>query len=83
MTMNVNLSFQLEAMVKAKLQQLRSEIEEGLGSGEPTPWNADEIKREGRKKRASGALPLRTPRTRRRSFSSRAPGRFSLKSGSA
>ena len=66
MTMNVNLSPQLEAMVKAKvasglytsasevvrealrlmeqrdrlrsLQQLRSDIQEGLSSWEPTPW---------------------------------------------
>jgi Arc/MetJ-type ribon-helix-helix transcriptional regulator len=54
MTMNVNPSPQLEAVVKARLQQLRSELQEGLSSGEPTPWNADAIKREGRKKRSSG-----------------------------
>lgn len=83
MTMNVNLSPQLEAMVKAKvasglytsasevvrdalrlmeqqdqlravrLQQLRSDIQEGLSSGEPTPWNAEEIKQEGHKRKAS------------------------------
>ncbi len=45
MTMNVNPFPQLEAMVKAKLQQLRSALQEGLSSGEPTPWSADAIKR--------------------------------------
>ena len=83
MTMNVNLSPQLEAMVKAKvasglytsasevvrealrlmeqqdqlravkLQQLRSDIQEGLSSGEPTPWNVEEIMQEGHKRKAS------------------------------
>jgi antitoxin ParD1/3/4 len=81
--MNVNLSPQLEAMVKAKvasglytsasevvrealrlmeqqdqlrslkLQQLRHNIQEGLSSGEPTPWKADEIEQEGHKCKAS------------------------------
>jgi len=83
MTMNVNLSPQLEAMVKAKvasglytsasevvrealrlmgqqdqlsavrLQELRANIQEGLRIGESTPWNADEIKQTGRKRKAS------------------------------
>jgi antitoxin ParD1/3/4 len=83
MTMNVNLSPQLEAMVKAKvasglytsasevvrealrlmeqqdqlrslqLQQLRSDIQEGLASGSPVPWSSDEIKQDGRKRKAS------------------------------
>jgi len=83
MTMNVNLSPQLEAMVKAKvasglytsasevvrealrlmeqqdqlrsvkLQQLRHDIQDGLGSGPPTPWKAEEIKQDGRKRKAS------------------------------
>jgi antitoxin ParD1/3/4 len=83
MTMNVNLSPQLEAMVKAKVasglytsasevvrealrlmeqqdqlrsvkfQQLRADIQEGLDSGPPAPWNADEIKQDGRKRKAS------------------------------
>jgi antitoxin ParD1/3/4 len=82
MTMNVNLSPQLEDMVRqkvasglytsasevvrealrmmeaqdqlraAKLEQLRQDIREGLDSGEPTPWDADEIKREGRQRRS-------------------------------
>ena len=83
MTMNVNLSPQLEAMVKAKvasglytsasevvrealrlmeqqdqlrslqLQQLRSDIQEGLASGSPVPWSPDEIKQDGRKRKTS------------------------------
>jgi antitoxin ParD1/3/4 len=83
MTMNVNLSPHLEAMVKAKvasglytsasevvrealrlmeqqdqlrslqLQQLRSDIQEGLVSGPPVPWSPDEIKQDGRKRKAS------------------------------
>ena len=85
MTMNVNLSHQLEDMVRqkvasglytsasevvrealrmmeaqdqlraAKLEQLRQDIREGLESGEPTPWDAEEIKQEGRQKRADHA----------------------------
>jgi antitoxin ParD1/3/4 len=83
MTMNVSLSPQLEAMVKAKvasglytsasevvrealrlmeqqdqlrslkLQQLRHDIQEGLSSGQPTSWNAEEIKQGGRRRKAS------------------------------
>ena len=83
MTMNVSLSPQLEAMVKAKvasglytsasevvrealrlmeqqdqfrslkLQQLRHDIQEGLSSGESIPWNGEEIKQDGRKRKAS------------------------------
>jgi antitoxin ParD1/3/4 len=82
MTMNVNLTPQLEDMIKQKvasglyvsasevvrealrmmeeqdrlrafkLEQLRQAIRDGLNSGEPTPWDPEEIKREGRKKRA-------------------------------
>ena len=36
-----------------KLDQLRQDIREGLTSGDPTPWNPDEIKKEGRKRRAT------------------------------
>ena len=87
MTMNVNLSPQLEEMVKAKvasgiytsasevvrealrlmehqdklrslqLHHLRSDIQEGLSSGEPTPWKPDEIKQDGRKRKASRRAP--------------------------
>lgn len=85
MTMNVNLTPQLEEMVKkkvasglynsasevvrdalrlmdeqdrlraAKLEQLRQDIRAGLDSGDPTPWDAEEIKRDGRKRRAKRA----------------------------
>lgn len=83
MTMNVNLTPQLEEMVKrkvasglytsasevvrealrlmeeqdrlraAKLEHLRQAIRDGLNSGEPTPWDPEEIKRQGRKRRAA------------------------------
>ena len=82
--MNVNLTPQLEEMVRqkvasglytsasevirealrlmdeqdrvraVKLEQLREAIRDGLNSGEPTPWDPLEIKREGRKRRAAG-----------------------------
>jgi antitoxin ParD1/3/4 len=35
-----------------KLEQLRQDIQEGINSGEPTPWSAEEIKQEGRQRRA-------------------------------
>lgn len=82
MPMNVNLTPQLESLVKqkvasglynsasevvrealrlmeeqdrwraVKLEQLRQDIREGLASGTPTPWNPEEIKMEGRMRRA-------------------------------
>jgi len=85
MPMNVNLTPQLEKMVRqkvtsglygsasevvrealrlmeeqdrfraVKLEQLRQDIREGLSSGEPTPWNPEEIKQEGRKRRVERA----------------------------
>jgi antitoxin ParD1/3/4 len=85
MTMNVNLTPQLEDMIRqkvasglytsasevvrealrlmeeqdriraVKLDQLRQDIREGLESGAPTPWDAEEIKREGRQRRATRA----------------------------
>jgi antitoxin ParD1/3/4 len=85
MTMNVNLTPQLEDMIRqkvasglytsasevvrealrlmeeqdriraVKLDQLRQDIREGLDSGAPTPWDAEEIKREGRRRRAARA----------------------------
>lgn len=85
MTMNVNLTPQLDAMVRhkvesglynsasevirealrlmeeqdrmraAKLEQLRQDIRDGINSGEPTPWDPEEIKREGRQRRAARA----------------------------
>ncbi len=78
MPMNVNLTPQLESMIKQKvatglynsasevvrealrlmeqqdhmraikLEQLRQDIQEGMSSGEATPWDTEEIKREGR-----------------------------------
>ena len=81
MPMNVNLTPQLEALVKQKvasglygsasevirealrlmeeqdriraikLEQLRQDIRDGLNSGDPEPWNAAAIKREGRARR--------------------------------
>jgi antitoxin ParD1/3/4 len=89
MPMNVNLTPQLENLVRqkvasglygsasevvrealrlmeeqdrvraVKLEQLRQDIREGLSSGEPTPWNPEEIKREGRERRAARATARR------------------------
>lgn len=83
MQMNVNLTPQLESLVKqkvasglynsasevvrealrlmeeqdriraVKLEQLRQDIHEGMNSGESTPWDAEEIKRDGRARRAA------------------------------
>jgi len=39
----------------AKLDPLRQDIREGLDSGEPTPWDAEAIKREGRQRRTAHA----------------------------
>lgn len=85
--MNVNLTPQLEDMVKkkvasglynsasevvrealrlmeeqdrvraVKLEQLRQDIRDGLNSGEPTPWDPEEIKRSGRQRRADRVNP--------------------------
>ncbi len=41
----------------AKLEQLRQDIREGLNSGEATPWDPEEIKQEGRKRRAARVNP--------------------------
>jgi antitoxin ParD1/3/4 len=38
-----------------KLKQLQQDIRDGLNSGESTQWNPEEIKREGRSKRARHA----------------------------
>ena len=83
MQMNVNLTPQLESLVKqkvasglynsasevvrealrlmeeqdriraVKLEQLQQDIHEGLCSGESTPWDAEEMKRDGRARRAA------------------------------
>ena len=34
-----------------KLEQLRQDIRDGLNSGDPTPWDPEEIKRAGRQRR--------------------------------
>jgi antitoxin ParD1/3/4 len=36
-----------------KLEQLRQDIQNGLESGNPTPWNVEEIKQAGRQRRAA------------------------------
>lgn len=81
MSMNVNLTPQLESLVRQKVasglynsasevvrealrlmeeqdrmrtikfEQLRQDIRDGLNSGESTPWDPEEIKREGRASR--------------------------------
>jgi antitoxin ParD1/3/4 len=43
---------QQEQFRAAKLAQLRSDIEEGLASGDPEPWSPQEVKQMARKKRA-------------------------------
>lgn len=85
MGMNVNLTPQLEEMVRAKvasglytsasevvrealrlmdeqdrlrearLQQLRDEVRQGVDSGPSQPWDPEELKREGRARRARKA----------------------------
>jgi antitoxin ParD1/3/4 len=42
-----------ERVRAAKIDQLRQEIRDGLNSGDPTPWNAEDIRRKGRKMKAS------------------------------
>jgi antitoxin ParD1/3/4 len=42
-----------DQLLHAKLEQLRHDIREGLDSGPATEWDPDEIKREGRERRAA------------------------------
>ena len=42
-----------DRMRAAKLEQLKGDINEGLDSGEPTPWNPDEALQVGRKLKAA------------------------------
>jgi antitoxin ParD1/3/4 len=42
-----------DRLLGAKLDQLRQDIREGVESGPATPWDPDEIKREGRARRAA------------------------------
>lgn len=37
----------------AGLEQLRQDIRDGLNGGEPTPWDPEEVRREGRERRAA------------------------------
>ena len=83
MTMNINITPQLEKIIKQKvssglyasasevvrealrlmetqdqlraikLKQLKKDIREGLESGKGTPWDVEEMKRDGRKLRAA------------------------------
>ncbi len=45
---------------EAKLDRLRQDIQDGLSSGSATSWNAEETKREGRKRRTVKASPDQT-----------------------
>ena len=40
-----------DRMRAVKLEQLRQDIRDGLNSGEPKPWDPEEIKRQGRERR--------------------------------
>lgn len=42
-----------DRMQEIKLERLRQDISDGLNSGDPTLWDPDEIKREGRKRKAA------------------------------
>ena len=42
-----------DRLLGAKLDQLRQDIREGVESGPATPWDPDEIKREGRARRTA------------------------------
>lgn len=43
----------IENLDSVKLEQLRQDIREGLANGTPTLWDPEEIKREGRMRRAA------------------------------
>ncbi|PZU98187.1 type II toxin-antitoxin system ParD family antitoxin [Cyanobium sp. ULC084] len=49
----LRLMEQQDHLRSIKLQQLRSDVQEGLASGEPSEWNAVEIKQHGRNLKAS------------------------------
>jgi antitoxin ParD1/3/4 len=42
-----------DRMQAIKLEQLRQDIQDGINSGEPILWSAEEIKQEGCKRRAN------------------------------
>ena len=49
----MRLMEQQDQLRAVKHQQLRSVIQEGLGSGEPAPWMPEENKQVGRMRKAS------------------------------
>jgi antitoxin ParD1/3/4 len=49
----LRLMEQQDQLKVVKPEALCADIQEGLSSGESTPWNADEIKQDGRKRKAS------------------------------
>ncbi|MCP9915556.1 type II toxin-antitoxin system ParD family antitoxin [Cyanobium sp. ATX 6F1] len=49
----LRLMEQQDQLHSLKLQQLRHDIQEGFSSGKPTSWNAEEIKQDGRRRKAS------------------------------
>ncbi len=55
----LRLMAEQDCLRAAKLEQLRQDIHDGLNSGEPTPWSSEEIKRDGRKRRASRTISSR------------------------
>lgn len=46
-----------DRLLGAKLDQLRQDAREGVDSGDGAPWDPEEIKREGRARRAAAANP--------------------------
>ncbi len=48
-----------DRMREIKLERLRQDISDGLNSGDSTPWDPDEIKREGRKRKTARNTPCR------------------------
>jgi antitoxin ParD1/3/4 len=44
---------QQDQLRSLQLQQLRSDIQEGLASGSPVPWSPDEIKQDGQRRKPS------------------------------
>lgn len=53
----LRLMEQQDRMRSIKIEQLRQDIQEGMSSGDATPWDAEEIKREGRARRKLRQVP--------------------------
>lgn len=47
-----------DRLLSAKLDQLRQDIREGLDSGAASDWDPEEVKREGRARRAARKPPV-------------------------